>query len=154
VSNRIEDLEPVTRAAWLATLSESEQQGILLRTTHTYRTADEQLHLYAKGRALVDGEWVVVDASKVVTKAPPGHSPHEFRMGVDFCFVGPDPYLDAYPHAHDRKPDPRWAVVGAIGEGHGLSWGGPLGEGDRFTWDSPHFQRRDWRTAKADAVWP
>lgn len=67
-------------------------------------------------------------------------------MAFDVCFIGTDPYLAAFER-DNHAPDPRWQEIGVIGEGLGLSWGGPLGDKDRFRWDRPHFERRDWLAA-------
>ena len=151
MSSRIEDLEPVTRKLCVDFLLACENAGHVLRVTHTMRTRDEQLHLYAQGRELRDGLWVVTNPSRVVTKAMPGHSAHNFGMAFDVCWEGGDPYLHAYEVAH-KKVDPRWFAIGEIGEAKiGLSWGGPRGPKDDFTFDNPHFQRPNWRRARDDA---
>lgn len=137
MSSRIEDLEPVTRARCEQFLQLAAMAGINLRVTHTLRTLDEQMHLYAKGRAFREGVWVVIAPGLIVTRARPGDSPHNYGMAFDICFAGADPYPDA--------DDPRWAMLGRFGEECGLNWGGPLGQGDKFTWDRPHFQRNNWR---------
>lgn len=155
MSNRIEDLEPQTQAMCLAFLQDCEAAGVqpMPRITHTRRTMDEQLHLWAQGRRMENGKWIVVAKSKTVTNAPPGFSAHNYGAAFDVCFSGPDPYLDQYGKTHkDEKghplPDPRWLQIGKIGEALGLNWGGPNGKGDRFTFDRPHFERKDWRTLR------
>ena len=137
MSARIEDLEPKTRQMCEAFLAKAALAGINLRVTHTLRTLDEQLHLWAKGRTFRDGVWIIVAPALIVTKAKPGQSPHNSGLAFDICFAGADPYPDA--------DDPRWKVLGELGEECGLDWGGPLGKGDKFTWDRPHFQRNNWR---------
>ena len=89
---------------------------------------DEQAKLYAQGRAL---------PGPVVTKAKPGQSPHNYGMAFDICFTPGNPY--------PPEIDERWANIGQLGESLGLSWGGPNGKGDKFTWDRPHFERPDWK---------
>lgn len=137
MSARIDDLEPVTRGMCVKFLERAALAGINLRVTHTLRTLDEQLHLYAKGRVFRDGVWTVINAGAIVTKAKPGQSPHNYGLAFDVCFAGADPYPDV--------DDPRWELLGVIGEECGLDWGGPLGAGDKFTFDRPHFQRGNWR---------
>lgn len=146
MSSRIEDLDPWTRAKAQDFLRSCASVGLRVRITQTRRTLDEQQHLYHQGRMYQNGAWIVVDWAKVVTKAAPGTSAHNFGMAFDICFEGADPYLDAYLHEH-AVYDPRWAQVGEIGEKLGLSWGGPRGSLDRFTWDRPHFERPDWKVA-------
>lgn len=150
MSSKLEDLEPITRAMAAAFLEDANRIDPGVRLTQTERTLDEQLHLWAQGRELRNGVWIVVQPGRIVTKAPPGKSAHNFRMGFDICWNGADPYLHAYEVEH-RVVDPRWLQVGKLGEAHGLSWGGPNGKGDRFTFDRPHFERRDWHEASKAA---
>ena len=140
MSSKVEDLEPVTREMCRAFLAECEARMLPpIRVTHTLRSMDEQMHLYAKGRMKTSNGWLVVDSKAIVTKARPGESPHNFGAAFDICIAGADPYPD---------DDKLWESYGRVGESCGLSWGGPLGEGDRFRWDKPHFERRDWRVLK------
>lgn len=125
-------------------LARCSASGIFLRVTHTLRTMDEQLHLYAKGRALREGVWVLVDPRAVVTKAKPGQSAHNFGLAFDIAFNGADPYPD--------ERDPRWELIGLIGAEVGLDWGGPLGADDRFAWDRPHFQRLNWKSFRSSST--
>lgn len=103
-----------------------------LRITHTLRTADEQMHLYAKGRRRVGGEWVVTDPKLVVTRAKPGQSAHNFGAAFDVCFKGHDPYPD---------DDALWESLGQVGEAVGLVWGGRW----QKLVDRPHFEHPSWR---------
>lgn len=130
MSARLEDLEPVTRAMAEEWLRDCAAEGLAVRITHTLRTLDEQAKLYAQGRTL---------PGPIVTKAKAGQSAHNFGMAFDFCFAGKAPY--------PPEDDPRWLQAGQIGEALGLSWGGPNGKGDRFTFDRPHFERKDWKVA-------
>lgn len=130
MSARIEDLEPITQELCRAFLRDTADAGHSLRVTHTLRTFDEQAKLYAQGRTL---------PGPIVTKAKAGQSPHNYGMAFDVCFVGRVPY--------PPETDPRWLQIGQIGESLGLSWGGPNGKGDRFTFDRPHFERKDWKAA-------
>lgn len=130
MSQRIEDLEPVTRAMCEKFLAGAAELGHAIRVTHTLRTMDEQAHLYAQGRTL---------PGKRVTNAKPGQSAHNYGMAFDICFIGKYPY--------PPEDDPRWLQLGLFGESLGLSWGGPNGKGDNFTFDRPHFERDGWRAA-------
>ncbi len=136
MSARIEDLEPVTREMCRAFLDECADRGIPeVRVTHTLRTMDEQLHLYAKGRKRTPNGWVVVEPKQVVTRARPGESPHNHGAAFDICFVGHDPY---------PEDEPLWESVGLVGEMCGLVWGGRW----KGLVDRPHFERKDWRTLR------
>lgn len=132
MSSRIEDLEPVTRAMCEAFLAQTRAAGISLRVTHTLRTLDEQAKLYAQGRTL---------PGPIVTKARPGSSAHNYGMAFDVCFDGRRPY--------PPEEDTRWLQIGQLGESLGLSWGGPNGKGDRFTFDRPHFERLNWKSFRS-----
>lgn len=144
MSARIEDLEPKTRGMCEALLLAAPAQGLPIRVTQTRRTMDEQLHIWMQGRQMQGGVWVVVDPRRIVTKARPGMSAHNYGLAFDVCFEGKDPYLHAFEVEH-KDLDPRWYLLGALGESLGLSWGGPLGPNDDLKWDAPHFQRRNWR---------
>ena len=106
-----------------------------LRVTHTLRTMDEQMHLYAKGRIRTATGWEVVDRKQVVTNAMPGQSPHNYGAAFDVAFRSHDPY---------PRDERLWEAVGLVGEMVGLAWGG--------RWhglvDRPHFERKDWRSLK------
>lgn len=139
MSSRVEDLEPVTREMCRRFLDAAVAAGHAIRVTHTLRTMDEQAHLYAQGRTL---------PGRIVTKAKPGQSPHNEIVdgkscAFDICFSGSVPY--------PPEDDPRWLFLGQLGESLGLSWGGPNGKGDRFTFDRPHFERPDWKAVRAAA---
>lgn len=135
MSSRIDDLEPATRAMCEEFLAQCRAAGISLRVTHTLRTMDEQAKLYAQGRTL---------PGPIVTKARPGSSAHNFGLAFDVCFDERRPY--------PPESDPRWLQIGQIGEALGLDWGGPNGKGDRFTFDRPHFQRRNWKDFRSTST--
>lgn len=136
MSARLADLETVTRGMCHAFLADCEERLFPpIRVTHTLRTLDEQLHLYAKGRKQTDSGWVVVDKKAVVTKAKPGESAHNFGAAFDICFAGVTPY---------PEDDALWESVGMVGEGCGLEWGGRW----KSFVDRPHFQNPAWRTLR------
>ena len=135
MSARIEDLEPQTQQMCRAFLDLCAKNGHNLRVTHTLRTMDEQTRLYEQGRTL---------PGPVVTNAQAGESPHNFAMAFDVCFDG-----KTIEQCYPPEKDQRWLEIGILGESLGLNWGGPNGKGDKFTFDRPHFERRDWRTAGA-----
>lgn len=148
MSSEIILLEPVTRGLCHALLAAWEEgMHPPIRVTHTLRSFDEQLHLFAQGRRLDGTIWTVVEPKRVVTKARPGESPHNWGMAFDICFTGTDPYLHAHEAAHGTA-DPLWALLGEAGTRLGLNWGGPLGVNDKFRWDSPHFERENWKAHK------
>ena len=137
MSDKKDDLEPVTRAMCHEFLSECEARMFPpLRLTHTMRSMAEQLHLYAKGRTQTEAGWVVTDRKAIVTRAKPGDSPHNYGAAFDICFLGKVPYPD---------DEPLWEAIGMVGEGCGLVWGGRF----KSIVDKVHFERRDWRTLRA-----
>lgn len=134
MSARIEDLEPITRAMCEAFLADADAIGAKVRVTHTYRTLEEQAHLYAKGRTL---------PGPIVTRAKPGESAHNWRMAFDICQAEGEPYPDP------RTPEGRgwWMQLGRLGRTVGLYWGGDF----KSIRDYPHFERPDWRAARGTA---
>jgi peptidoglycan L-alanyl-D-glutamate endopeptidase CwlK len=124
-SERIATLEPVTRGLCEQFLSVCAQNAVGVRVTQALRTMDEQASLWAQGRTV---------PGKIVTRAKPGQSPHNFGMAFDICFSGAIPYPDA---------EGPWEQVGAYGKGVGLDWGGDF----KSIKDRPHFERPDWRSA-------
>lgn len=147
----IAGLEPWTQGKCLELLDAWNTREPHIRVTQGRRTMDEQLHLWRKGRELRNGVWVVVDPLKVVTRAKPGTSPHNYGLAFDVCFEGADPYLDAGKKERKGRLHPTWFELGQLGESLGLSWGGPLGPDDDLDWDAPHFQRPFWRKFKGAA---
>lgn len=141
MSNLVTDLEPGCRRACILFLAECVERDVPpLRITHTRRTLEEQAELYAKGRTLgADGKWRITAPKRVVTRAAPGESPHNYGAAFDICFLGPNPY---------PEDDMLWETVGLIGEQCGLVWGGRF---KRFV-DRPHFEVKTWRDLKAGVV--
>lgn len=90
------------------------------------RSWAEQQAIWLKGR---DAQGNVVDASRIVTNAPPGHSWHEFGLAVD-CV--PRILINEPNWAPD---DALWVRYGSCAETAGLVWGGRWKRPDR-----PHVQ--------------
>ena len=106
--------------------------GLDVRITCAYRSFDEQRATFAKGRAFDagSGAWTVADPRKVVTRAMPGRSWHNYRLAFDAA-----PFVDGRPQwsAHGL-----FATMGAIAEACGLTWGGRWAT---FP-DASHFEAR------------
>ena len=131
-----------------------EDEGIAFRITQGLRSWNEQQQLWLQGR---DADGNVIDPSKIVTKAPPGHSWHEFGLAAD---VVP---MDQVP------PQPDWNTTHAVwqrlinvGESLGLFSGSEFHD----IKDTPHFQltgtfpvspndeaRQVFQNAGMEAVW-
>lgn len=56
---------------------ECAHQSFPILVTESWRPWLRQQYNFEQGRDLIDGQWVVVDKSKVVTQAHPGFSNHE-----------------------------------------------------------------------------
>lgn len=111
------DLQPLCREH----LAACALHGIRLCVTQGYRSSAEQAALYAKGRTA---------PGKIVTKAPPGYSWHEYRRAYDVAV------LDANNHATWPNDPGLWTMIGALGKTLGLSWGGDF----KTITDRPHFE--------------
>lgn len=104
----------------------------LLPSDGGYRTPEYQIGLYGHGRDVIDGEWVVVDPSAVVTHALPASAPHCRRAAYDLV-----PLVRGRP-TWDRLD--LFAELGRIGKELGLVWGGD------WRWkDLAHFELPEWR---------
>lgn len=127
-------------------------EGITIRVTQGLRSWSDQMALWLKGR---DSRGNVIDSSKVVTKAAPGHSYHNFGLAVDVA-----PFTDNTPDWNLTHP--AWKRIVAVGESLGLTSGSEW----RSFPDWPHFQltgslpvspndavRSAYMNGGTDAVW-
>ena len=107
--------------------------GNQLRVIQGLRSWNEQATLWARGRQQQpDGTWVVVDHSQIVTKAPPGHSWHNFGLAVDVVPLLPEGgYLPDWNVKH-----PVWAEIVQQATSLGLASGSCF----RSVVDWPHLQ--------------
>jgi peptidoglycan L-alanyl-D-glutamate endopeptidase CwlK len=88
------------------------------------RSYDQQTALYAQGRTA---------PGKVVTNAPAGYSLHNFGIAFDIgIFNEAGKYIDDIIEDADHY----YQMLGPVGRGTGLEWGG---DWQRFK-DFPHFQ--------------
>jgi len=101
-------------------------EGITIRVTQGLRSWNDQLALWLKGR---DIHGNITDQSKIVTKAQPGHSYHNFGLAVDVA-----PFNDNTPDWDLNHPV--WKRIVAVGESLGLTSGSEW----RTFPDWPHFQ--------------
>lgn len=82
----LSDLYPPFAALLIETLAACVRRGVPYYAISGTRLWEEQQALYAKGRVRqADGTWTIVDASKVVTKARPGSSLHNYGLAADCC---------------------------------------------------------------------
>lgn len=74
-----------------------ESRGYHVRVTDCLRPTERQAELWAKGRQLSStGDWTIVDPGKVVTRARPGTSPHEYGLAMD-VLICDDIHVRAMP---------------------------------------------------------
>lgn len=100
-------------------LADCLRAGLKVSITDTFRTKEEQVALYAKGRTT---------SGSIVTNCQYPNSPHNWGVAFDFCRNdGTGAYNDSGGF---------FAKVGAIGKKHGLFWGGDF----RSFVDKPHLE--------------
>lgn len=110
-SRKLEDLHPTVRAKVQQFIQKCDEAGIDLLVTSTYRDNESQAELYAQGRT---------KPGKIVTKAKPGQSWHNWRVAVDVV-----PLRNGKPVWGTTGADGElWQKVGEIGESVGLEWAG------------------------------
>lgn len=105
-----------------------EDEGIVFRVTQGLRSWNDQQKLWQQGR---DSNGNIVDLTKVVTKAPPGHSWHEYGLAVDVVPMNQTPPQPDWNITH-----PDWQRLVAVGESLGLFSGTEFHD----IKDTPHFQ--------------
>lgn len=94
--------------------------------TDGFRSLQEQADLYALGRT---------KPGKIVTKAKPGSSAHNYGLARDYCFL--------LPHGKITYTGD-WNLLGKACKQVGLSWGGSW---LRFK-DRPHCEFPNWKKFK------
>ena len=133
-------LHPTLRPLALEHLDLARRGGIDVLMTAGLRTPAEQLALYSRGRTW-RGEWVVSDASQIVTHALPEQGPHCRGAAYDLCQI-----------IHEKCAWERLDLfqrLGVMGESLGLTWGG--------RWkmrDYPHHELVGWRSLPFPPVLP
>ncbi len=102
------------------------KHGITIEVISGLRSWSQQAALFAQGRT---------KPGKIVTKARPGSSWHNFGFAIDLGLFQNGIYLDA---AKPKLADAIYAEIAAIAEALGIEW---AGRWKTFT-ESPHFQDR------------
>ena len=117
-------------------------KDLSVRFISTYRSQAAQDELYAQGRTKPGNKvtWVRTSAHNTDLPETPDGDAEAFDIGIFLNVNGKDTYLAG---------NQQWEVklykeCGAIGEKYGFVWGGRWEKGT----DMPHFERKDWRTAK------
>jgi peptidoglycan L-alanyl-D-glutamate endopeptidase CwlK len=123
-SRALSALNPIVEAKARALIAAAKAEGITLTVTSTYRDAEAQDALYARGRGGNPGPRV--------TNARAGQSLHNYRVAFDVA-----PLRAGKPIWTTSGADGKlWQRIGELGEAQGLEWGGRW---ERFP-DLPHFQ--------------
>lgn len=150
---RLQNVHPelADKIRTMATMLHTE--GIEIRVTQGLRSWSDQMALWLKGR---DSHGNITDPSKVVTKAAPGYSWHQFKLAVD---VVP---IDAEGQPDWDLQHPAWKRIIQVGESLGLTSGSEF----RTFPDWPHLQmtgslplsptdavRAAFMAGSYDAVW-
>ena len=126
---------------------------VFLDETSCRRDAEQQMKLWKVGRTLkhpdrdpkLRSSWTRVPGASAKTNAfPDGESPHEYGLAIDIALLSD---RDNTWLKGGANWDPLWGMlVGAIGEAHGLVWGG------RFRWgfDGAHLEHPSWAAIAAE----
>lgn len=99
-------------------------RGVTVEVISGLRSWAAQAALYAQGRT---------KPGRIVTKARPGSSWHNYGLAIDLGLFKNGVYLD------EKKPaeaDKIYAEIGKLAAAHGIEW---AGNWKSFT-ESPHFQ--------------
>lgn len=128
-SRKLDDLHPVVKAKAEEFLAKCKQEGIDVLVTTTYRDAEMQNSLYARGRTVLTEHGQKV---RKVTNAKAGQSFHNYKLALDVV-----PLRGGKPVWGTTGSDLMlWMRVGNIGESVGLEWAGRWVKFKEY----PHFQ--------------
>lgn len=114
-----DNLHPELVAKVKKLLESCEKHGLHVGVQKGFRSFREQAELYAKGRTT---------SGKIVTRAKPGFSWHNYGFAVDVVFKKGVKW--SWSEEHD------WDKLGQLGKAVGLEWGGDW----RTLKDRPHFE--------------
>lgn len=126
---RVAQLHPLLRLEAEHCLRSLWAKGVRARVTQGLRTMEQQRVLYAMGRTT---------PGKIVTKAKPGQSYHNYGLALDFCIMLPGGAA-SFNLQQDANADGSkdWDQVVAEFKAAGWSWGG-----DWATFkDTPHLEK-------------
>lgn len=99
-------------------------KGVTVEVISGLRSWAAQAALYAQGRT---------KPGRIVTKARPGSSWHNYGLAIDLGLFSNGVYLD---EVDPRRADALYAEIGRIAEVHGIEWAGNW----KTFQESPHFQ--------------
>ena len=147
--DRLEGVAEFLRQAVIRLFELSEEKlKTRLLLVHGFRSSQEQMLLYQKGRTYnrEEGIWVVTSKGEIVTNAKPWQSWHQYRRAIDAVPMRAGKPLWTY-----SAKDPEWRALVEEAEKAGLEWAGRW----RIFKESVHFQSLDGLTmeqAKAAMV--
>lgn len=123
-------------------------ENVFIVFTDGLRTNVDQAILYGKGRKnyFYNGKNYGNATAKVVTKAKPGTSMHNYGLALDFVTC------DGYGKNIDWVVGPKWRRAAAIAKELGFIWGGDW----KSFYDAPHIEYSNGYTASQIAAgkWP
>lgn len=145
MTNDIDALAPDVVPVAKTFVAELLRRGIRHKVTSTLRTAEEQLALYAQGRAQLSvvnalrknaGMYILGEKENgyTVTNCDGVNNKSRHQGGKA---------MDVVPLGNNGNPvwppvdDARWLQIAEVGESYGLSWGGRW-----MTPDCPHYELR------------
>ena len=102
--------------------------GVKMLVTQARRTFLEQGEIYAQGRT---------KPGKIVTKAKPGQSIHNYALAFDFCLVKAGVTIWDTTKDFDGDKHPDWMEVVSYFISRGYTWGGDF----RSIKDMPHLEK-------------
>lgn len=112
-------------------LVDAKAKGFNVAIFEGLRPYERQKELWLKGR---DEQGRIVDRTKIVTKAPPGMSYHQYGLAVDIVFDA-DSTKPGWQWSWDAKWP--WKKLADLGKSHGLE--------SAYYWkafpEAPHYQK-------------
>lgn len=122
------DMHPIVKERTHELIQKTKEKGIVIVITDSFRSAEDQDRLFAKGRSL---------GGNIVTHAKGGESYHNYGLAVDFAIKEPSGNI-IWDMKYDgnRNSVADWTEVVTIAKELGFEWGGDWA---RFK-DYPHLQ--------------
>lgn len=127
-SKNLATLHPTVIAAFKSFILEAQevarQKGLEYKIICGTRSWEEQERIYAQGRTA---------PGKIVTKAPPGYSMHNFGLAVDCGVFRNGSYLD---ESDPEAAEEMHKAASLVAAKYGIRWGGNF----KSIVDVPHFE--------------
>tara|TARA_R110002126_G_scaffold52090_8_gene142040 strand:- start:1635 stop:2096 length:462 start_codon:yes stop_codon:yes gene_type:complete len=124
LSTLVPEVQDNFRAFMVEAQALAASKGLEYRAICGTRDWDEQARLYAQGRTA---------PGKIVTKAPPGNSFHNFGLAIDCGVFRGGKYLD---DDEPKTADKFHREAAKLAKAHNLRWGGDF----RTIYDAPHYE--------------